>query len=125
MPRGYVRADVSQLVALARDFEAAADRVASDSVRIVTEVAAVAESMAKSRVPVNTGRLRDSIHTRMQGTSGIAGVRAVVEAQEFYGWMVEAGTARQRPQPFMAPAAEHIAPILEDRLQKSAEKAVG
>ena len=65
---------------------------------------AVAEG-AKTRVPVDTGRLRDSIEARPRSTGkGIVQAAAVVAL--FYWFFQEFGTRYQAAQPFMIPAAE-------------------
>jgi HK97 gp10 family phage protein len=60
---------------------------------------------AKSRVPVDTGRLRDAIHveTTPEGAYVIAGNR-----NAFYGHIVEHGSAAYGtpPHPFLVPALE-------------------
>lgn len=61
------------------------------------------ELEAKSRVPTATGRLRDAIHTELDGNSVsvIAG-----DDSTFYGHFVEHGTSRVAARPFLVPALE-------------------
>lgn len=61
---------------------------------------AVAEA-AKSRAPVQTGRLRDSIEARRDGVA-----QYEIVAGEFYGRFVEMGTVRAPAHPFLVPALE-------------------
>lgn len=63
---------------------------------------AIAES-AQSKVPVESGDLRDAIHVEKQGSdySVVAGNENV-----FYGHLVEHGTTHSPPRPFLVPAAE-------------------
>lgn len=66
--------------------------------------AEIIEAKAKERVPVLSGRLRDSIHTEFQGSGDwnvVAGSRDV-----FYGHMIEFGTTRAPAHPFLVPALE-------------------
>lgn len=54
---------------------------------------------ARSRVPVETGNLKDAIHT--DDGYVIAG-----DTDAFYGHMVEHGTTHTPPRPFLIPALE-------------------
>lgn len=65
---------------------------------------------AKERVPVDTGRLRDSIHKESNpATPEGVYVRAggkVDGTDVFYGHMVEFGTVHDAAEPFLIPALE-------------------
>ena len=61
--------------------------------------AAHAAEVARRNVPVDTGALRDSISCRS------AGLEAAAVAAAPYAAMVEYGTSRMAPRPFMLPAA--------------------
>lgn len=63
------------------------------------EIGLVAEGYAKRLCPVDTGRLRGSITHVTSGHSAYIGTN--VE----YAPYVENGTRRQKPQPFLKPAA--------------------
>lgn len=67
------------------------------------EVGLLAERYAKKECPVYTGRLRNSItHTLdMHGASGDVYIGTNVE----YAKPVEMGTSRQKPHPYLRPAA--------------------
>lgn len=66
------------------------------------EIGLVAEGYAKSACPVDTGRLRNSItHIVDEG-----GKCAVIGTNVEYAAYVELGTTRQKPQPYLKPAAE-------------------
>ena len=79
----------------------------------------VAEA-ARGRVPVLTGRLRDSIHVDSQdeGVYVIAGDNKV-----FYGMLVEHGTRYAPAHPFLLPALEENRAEIE-RLAAKAVKEV-
>lgn len=64
---------------------------------------------AKERVPVDSGALRDAIHTdaRGKGVYVVAG-----DHHTFYGHMVEHGTSHSAPQPFLVPAFEENAELV-------------
>lgn len=72
---------------------------------IRSQVSTSADSItrvAKQLCPVDTGRLRDSIHPEFSNN----GMDAQVVTDVFYAPFVEFGTSRQRAQPFLFPAAE-------------------
>ncbi len=61
-------------------------------------------SLARLRVPRNTGRLANAIHKERRGKNGVmvvAGRKGV-----FYGHIVEHGGVHTGPRPFLVPAAE-------------------
>lgn len=60
------------------------------------------KELARELVPVNTGKLRDSIKIEKDGSDFIIG------SDEEYSGFVEYGTLRQSPQPFMRPALNDI-----------------
>jgi HK97 gp10 family phage protein len=74
--------------------------------RITAALRAGAEAVeqdARSRVPVASGRLRDAIHTEVEGDDVyvIAG-----DDDVFYGHLIEHGTSRVPARPFLVPALE-------------------
>ena len=58
---------------------------------------------AKERVPVATGSLRDAIH-KLEEDEGVYAVAGDDDA--FYGHIVEHGSTRVPPHPFLVPALE-------------------
>ena len=79
------------------------------------------ESIAKSLCPVDTGALKRSIRTYLDGNS------LVIEADEDYASFVEYGTIKQDPQPFLQPAilatqAEILDTVVES--QKDFERVI-
>lgn len=103
------------------------------------------EAEAKSRVPVDTGALKNSIYTVTdQGSTygqaaGAAvsanprskevpemakppGVSAIVAVAIDYGIYVEMGTRKMEPQPFLGPAAEIVEPALLAALRSIVEQ---
>lgn len=69
------------------------------------------EQGAKARVPVETGKLRDAIHTKRVGLAEYAVIAG--DSKAFYGHMVEHGTTRTPPRPFLLPAAEESRSAVE------------
>lgn len=60
------------------------------------------ENGMKSLAPVDTGRLRDSIRTEIEGTTVTAGPGREVD----YAIFVEFGTSRAPAQPYVRPVAQ-------------------
>jgi len=59
------------------------------------------ETTAKNKAPVDTGRLRASIYSKMNGD-----LSAIVGDGVQYGIYLEKGTRNQKPQPFLIPAVQ-------------------
>lgn len=72
---------------------------------IVRKAAFDVEAHAKSVVPVDTGKLKNSITTEMTSQTS-----AIVAPHTEYAIYVEFGTRKQRAQPYMRPAAEKVRP---------------
>lgn len=75
-----------------------------------------AEQLASDRCPVDTGRLKASISSSVDGDMAVCGTN--VE----YAPYVEFGTSKAKAQPFLRPAAKRkkdYAAILKDELMKS------
>ena len=64
----------------------------------------------QARVPVNTGKLKDSLEVKVSISKTTAKVKVQTRAEnkedQFYGSFVEFGTHQQAPQPFMRPALD-------------------
>ena len=59
---------------------------------------------AKTRVPVNSGKLRDAIHVERDAPGRYAVIAG--DNTAFYGHLVEFGTSKTAAHPFLIPAAE-------------------
>lgn len=94
--------DTAGLVEIRQDNrEAIADAIDRALVAALEEVGLVAEGYAKCACPVDTGRLRNSItHIVDEGTRHV-----IIGTNVEYAPYVELGTRRQKPQPFLKPAA--------------------
>ena len=111
--------------------------------KAVSDGADIVRDEAKRLVPVNTGRLRESIiaRTAKRGISGVviadyprdAGTRKsktrkqAAGSQEYYAFAVEYGTRTMEAQPFMRPAMlnkrEQVGRLIEDALEEAANEA--
>jgi HK97 gp10 family phage protein len=107
--------DTSELRDLAHDLKAGAGTVDPKTELAVAKVGLMVEADAKGNAPVDTGTLRSSI------SAEISGLSAEVSATTEYADYVEYGTSRMRPQPYMGPALDKNAPILEQALGKIGE----
>lgn len=60
------------------------------------------EATAKEKCPVDTGRLRDSINTRIEKEDG--DITGIVSTDVEYAGYVEHGTSKMSAKPYMKPA---------------------
>ena len=70
----------------------------------VQKAGTMVEGAAKMIVPVDTGALRDSIHTTGKSTAN--GAEATVGSSLEYAAYVELGTSRMQAQPYLHPALQ-------------------
>jgi HK97 gp10 family phage protein len=77
------------------------------------------QGAAKRRVPVDTGRLRNSIAVETEQ----GGLSATVGTNVEYGPFVEYGTRRAHAQPYLFPAFEQMVPRIKSRISKAVTKA--
>ncbi len=81
----------------------------------LTQCGQLAEAYARDLCPVDTGRLRDSIHYEVTEE----GMSLIADAP--YAEYVELGTHRTAPQPFLRPAMEEHAGEFEQAIQAALE----
>ncbi|HXV74403.1 MAG TPA: HK97-gp10 family putative phage morphogenesis protein [Sphingomonadales bacterium] len=103
------------LPSLRRGLAAYAGKV-RDGARAGVEAGAEAIAAgARARVPVETGRLRESIGITAANASLNGAISAAVNAAAPYARFVEFGTLQSPARPFLHPAAlEHFPDILRD-----------
>jgi HK97 gp10 family phage protein len=77
---------------------------------------------AKSRVPVDTGRLRDAIHTEetLEGVYVVAG-----DKDAFYGHIIEHGGVNHPPHPFLVPSLEENRAAIIEAANAAVRRAAG
>lgn len=103
---------------VAADLTRASSTLVPRASAVVRKVALDTEADAKALAPVDTGMLRNSITTAVQGD----GLRAAVVATASYAPFVEQGTSRMSPQPFMGPATDRNAPAFREAMGRLAEE---
>ena len=99
-----MRLDVSELRGLERDLEKGAGKVEELAPLVVKKSALDIEATAKINAPVDTGTLKSSISSDIDGLSAEIGPSTDYEAY------VEYGTSRMAAQPYMGPAFERHVP---------------
>jgi HK97 gp10 family phage protein len=99
-----VDADASDILRFAEDLGKVGAPVVKEA-RAAVELATLGtERDAKVFAPVDTGNLRNGIYSTIIGLVGEVGPTAD------YGDLVEGGTSRMAPQPYMGPATSRNAP---------------
>lgn len=111
--------DMSHIDALAAQLRAAAVEVQPVVSREVVTAARQVRDIARTLAPERSGRLKESIEaTGTRGGALVAGksLNADIGPTVFYGHMVEGGTVKQPPQPYMGPAIDRVEPLLAARV---------
>ena len=99
--------DVTEINHLAADIATAATRIGAPVAAVVRTAAKSIETDAKRMAPVGeTGNLRDSISTTLEGDGRSGTMSAEIGPTAFYGAFVEYGTSEMPPEPYMGPAFE-------------------
>ena len=80
----------------------------------IRRAAEMVEDGARDRAPVETGTLRDSIRSEKQSDAAYA-----VMASAFYAHMVENGTIKTPPRPFLMPAAEAVRDNIDELVRQA------
>lgn len=87
---------------------------------IVAKTAIDLQSHARTRVPVDTGTLKNSIQAAEVRTSAAGRVHWRVTVGADYGMYVEWGTVRMAAQPFIQPAIAAVSPSFYAAMKKVA-----
>lgn len=84
----------------------------------LTEIALRVHATSTQIVPVDTGRLKNSLTWRVEGPEAEVGTN--VE----YAERIEYGGSRQAPQGFLRPALDSVGPKMGDIMQKNVKRAI-
>lgn len=115
----FTPGSMRQIRSLSRQFDLAQADTLQKTRTAVRKHALNVERGAKTRAPVDTGALRNSINTTTTGMSGndfTGPIGAVVGPEVRYGVFVELGTARMAPQPYLGPAFDEVEPTFVSAL---------
>lgn len=98
---------------LAVDLRGAGQKAQRMAGRAVRKAAFDIEAIAKTKAPVDTGALRNSIGADFTASDGLT---AMVGPTVNYAKYQEFGTRYITPQPFMGPAADIVGPQFEQAM---------
>ncbi len=96
--------DLSELRAVGTRVATAGPRVGGAASAILRKTAMDIEGDAKAAAPVDTGNLRNSISTSVEGDGRSGAMSAEIGPTAEYGVYVEYGTSRMGAQPYLGPA---------------------
>lgn len=94
------------------------DGVEQEAMKLVEKTAYKIEADAKRNTPVDTGRLRASIDTDLEPKK----IQAEVGTDVEYSDIVELGSSKQRPQPYLFPAFDKNTQTFESEFRNIFDK---
>ena len=112
-----VRVKVRGIEEVARNMDKLQEELSQELAVAVEREAFRIEGLAKEFCPVDTGRLRSSIHAEMTATH-----TAKISDGVQYGVFVEFGTSKMGAQPFFRPAVDASMPQFETDLRAALDK---
>lgn len=89
------------------------------------EWAEMIEKTAKELAPVRTSKLRDSIESKVNTSSGKAWIQIKNGPTREYAYYVEKGTSKMEDQPFLGPAAQIHRRTGERAIRRAASRRLG
>ena len=104
-----VTVELNELNQLVATLEHKTNGMDSRTSLVVRKAAFDVERIAKTLAPVDTGFLKNSIHTQIR-TANFRTYGAEVIAGANYASYLEYGTSRMAPQPYMQPALDRVSP---------------
>lgn len=116
-----VHIDTSEVRKLAVDLNRAGGRVGAKTAQVIRKTAHDIQADAQQLAPVDTGALKNSISVSFEGDGRFGGMSAEIGPTVDYGLYVEEGTSRMAPQPYLSPAFDRRAPIMETALGRVVE----
>jgi HK97 gp10 family phage protein len=100
-------------------FKLRASKAIHDAVTAeVRDVGELALSAVREAAPVgNTGNLRNSLELDISSGGHFASIRANYKKKGNHAHLLEFGTVRMAPHPFLYPTVDRIRPLLSERLK--------
>lgn len=105
--------DMSEVRALAFQLQSSAGRVGALASAAVRKTAFDIQADAQALAPVDTGALRNSISVDITGDGRSLSMTAEIGPTVEYGIFQEYGTSTQPGKPYMGPAFDRRAPLLD------------
>ena len=99
-----INLDLSELRAVASRVATSGPRIGAAASGILRKTALDIEADAKALAPVDTGALRNSISTSIEGDGRFGAMAAEIGPTVDYGIYQEYGTSVMAAQPYMGPA---------------------
>ena len=107
---------------LYKDLSAISDEIRGEVKQAVGDSLDRIKSSAESSVPVDTGKLRESISVNVS-ESGMGGTVTAGNSKARHAHLVEFGTVKTQAQPFLHPALEAEAPRYEAAVTAAVRRA--
>jgi HK97 gp10 family phage protein len=101
---------IEDLYKVAATLERNANGIGARASQVVRKSAFDVEAAGKQFAPVDTGNLRSSITTSIDGDGRSRLIAAEIGPEASYGGFVEWGTSRTPPQAYMGPALDRVSP---------------
>ena len=105
--------ETGELKKLSADLGKASIETTRKAGQVVAKAAADVERIAKTAAPVDTGNLRNSIGTSMQGP-----LAAEIGPTASYGIYLEFGTYKMAASPYMGPAIDRVGPLFTAAMEQ-------
>ena len=119
-----ISVDFTQVNHLAVTLERSGAAVGALASAAIRKTAHDIEADAKALCPVDTGFLKGSISTTISGDGRFGEMTAEIGPTAEYGIYQELGTSVMAAQPYLGPAFDRRAPLLERALGEAGVKAI-
>ena len=117
-----VQLDISQAVAYSSRVRTNAGRLGARGAAVLRRAALAIQADAQALAPVDTGALRSSISTTVEGDGRFGAMTAEIGPTVEYGIYQEFGTSTQHGQPYLTPAFDRQIPGFERAIAALADE---
>lgn len=117
-----VQLDISQAVAYAARVRTGAGRLGASGSAALRRAAYAIQADAQALAPVDTGALRSSITTTIEGDGRFGTMAAEIGPTVEYGIYQEFGTSTQSGTPFLTPAFDRQVPAFQAAIGRLADE---